>query len=53
MDELGDAVGLSYEDDEPLQTREKLLKRDRERWELNPESAEEENEELDEASTIE
>jgi hypothetical protein len=53
VDELGDAVGLSYEDDEPLQSREKFLKRDRERWELNPESAEEQEEELDEASESE
>jgi hypothetical protein len=41
VDELGEAVGLTYEDDEPLQGAEKLEKRDRERWELDPESARE------------
>lgn len=42
VDELGEAVGLTYEDDEPLDTDNKLAERDRKRWELNPESAEEE-----------
>jgi hypothetical protein len=37
-------VGLTYEDDEPLRTGERMEKRDRERWELDPESAEEEEE---------
>lgn len=41
VENLGEAVGLPYADDEPLNTEEKLLKRDRARWELNPESAEE------------
>lgn len=41
VDELGEALGITYEDDEPLHTEEKLLERDKERWELNPESAEE------------
>ena len=40
VENLGKAVGLTYRDDEPLQSEEKLLKRDRERWELNPASAE-------------
>ena len=40
MDELGKAIGLEYEADEPLATEEKLLERDRNRWELDPESAE-------------
>lgn len=44
VDELGEAVGLTYEDDEPLQTVEKVAQRDRDRWELDPESAEEEPE---------
>lgn len=42
VDELGEAVGLTYEDDEPLHTGEKLEERDKQRWELNPESVEEE-----------
>lgn len=41
VDELGEAAGLTYEEGEPLRTGEKLDKRDEERWELNPESAEE------------
>lgn len=42
VDEIGEAVGLTYADDEPLHTEEKIRQRDEERWELNPESAEEE-----------
>ncbi len=42
VDEIGEAAGLTYEDDEPLNTGERLEERDRHRWELNPESAEEE-----------
>jgi len=41
VDEIGEAYGIEYEDDEPLRTGEKLAKRDEERWELNPASAEE------------
>lgn len=50
VDELGKAAGLTYNDDEPLHSEEKLLSRDRKRWELNPASALEEGfqEELDE-----
>ena len=40
VDELGEAVGLSYDSDEPLNTEEKFLERDRNRWELDPASAE-------------
>lgn len=40
VDELGQAMGITYEDDEPLHTEEKLRDRDRNRWELDPESAE-------------
>lgn len=39
VDELGEAVGLTYEDDEPLDTDGKLAERDRDRWELDPASA--------------
>src|SRR5262245_50085861 len=40
VDELGGAVGLIYEDDEPLNTAEKIAKRDLHRWELDPASSE-------------
>jgi uncharacterized protein DUF6335 len=48
VDELGEAVGLTYEDDEPLQGEEKIRERDRNRWELNPESALEDEDKEDE-----
>ena len=50
VDELGEAVGLTYEDDEPLDSDKKVLDRDRNRWELDPASADdnEENEEENE-----
>lgn len=38
VDELGEAAGLVYQDEEPLNTEAKLEKRDRQRWELNPAS---------------
>lgn len=47
VDEIGAAAGLSYRDDEPLNSDKKILERDRNRWELNPESADD-NEEEDE-----
>jgi hypothetical protein len=40
VDELGQALGITYENDEPLHGEEKLRERDRKRWELDPESAE-------------
>ena len=40
VEELGQALGITYEDDEPLSSAEKLHQRDRQRWELDPESAE-------------
>ena len=39
VDELGEAVGLTYQDNEELHTTEKLEKRDRKRWDLDPASA--------------
>ena len=39
VDELGNAMGLSYDDDEELETADKLEQRDRKRWELDPRSA--------------
>jgi hypothetical protein len=40
VDEMGEAVGLMYQDDEPLHTPEKVAERDRHRWELDPASSE-------------
>jgi hypothetical protein len=52
VDDLGEAAGLTYRDDEPLDSDKKVLDRDRNRWELNPASAddneEDENSDLDE-----
>lgn len=38
--EIGEAVGLSYDDAEPLKPNEKIAERDRHRWELHPASSE-------------
>jgi hypothetical protein len=40
VDEMGEAAGLMYADDEPLHTPEKIEERDRKRWELDPASSE-------------
>lgn len=52
VDELGEAAGLTYKDYEELDYDKKVLNRDRARWELDPASAddnedEEEGDELD------
>ena len=47
VDELGEAAGLNYTDYEELDYDKKVLDRDRNRWELDPASAED-NEEEDE-----
>ena len=39
VDELGQAVGVTYSDTEPLHTTEKVERRDDARWELDPASA--------------
>lgn len=41
VEELGEAIGVVYADDEPLQTGDKLAERDRQRWQLDPESSQE------------
>ena len=46
VEELGQAAGLVYKDDEPLDYDAKVLDRDRNRWELNPASALDEEDEL-------
>ena len=43
VEELGEAVGLTYEDNEPLHSTEKVEERDRKRWELDPASSEDYN----------
>ena len=48
VDELGAAAGITYRDDEPLDYDAKVLERDRSRWELNPASAQDGDEEEDE-----
>jgi hypothetical protein len=40
VDQLGEAVGLVYQDEEPLNTIEKIEERDDNRWSMNPASAE-------------
>jgi hypothetical protein len=42
VDELGEAAGITYRDDEPLDTEEKLRRRDEDRWELDPRSNDDE-----------
>jgi len=46
VDELGEALGVTFNDDEPL--RDKLEERDRNRWELNPDSSDDEDDEEEE-----
>ena len=48
VDELGEAAGISYRDDEPLDSDRKILDRDRHRWELNPASADDQEDETEE-----
>ncbi len=45
VDEIGEAAGLTYRDNEPLDSDKKLLDRDRHRWELKPESTDDNEEE--------
>ena len=40
VDEIGRAVGVTYQEGEPLRTGEKEHERDEHRWELDPASAE-------------
>ncbi|MBX3300627.1 MAG: hypothetical protein KF693_00270 [Nitrospira sp.] len=50
VEELGEAVGITYEDNEPLRVGDKLGDRDAQRWELNPASSEDYHERLRELS---
>jgi len=47
VDELGEGAGLTYKDDEPLDYDRKVLDRDRNRWELDPASANTQDDELE------
>ena len=40
VDEIGRAVGVNYEDSEPLDPEAKIERRDENRWELHPASSE-------------
>jgi len=40
VDDIGKALGVQYEDNEPLKASEKVLERDKHRWELDPASSE-------------
>jgi hypothetical protein len=44
VDDIGKAIGVEYEDNEELKSEEKIVKRDRHRWELDPASSEDYNE---------
>ena len=39
VEEIGQAAGINYEDNEELGTEEKVVERDRHRWELDPASS--------------
>ena len=43
VEEIGEALGVTYEDNEPLHAAEKVEERDRKRWELDPASSEDYN----------
>jgi hypothetical protein len=47
VDQLGEAAGLNYDDDEPLDYDGKVLARDRNRWELDPASSDDQDDELE------
>jgi hypothetical protein len=40
VDDIGKALGVQYEDNEELKAADKVSQRDRNRWELDPASAE-------------
>lgn len=44
VDQIGEGAGVSYRDDEELDFATKVLRRDEERWELDPASAEDDEE---------
>jgi hypothetical protein len=40
VDDIGRALGVEYQDNEPLRGSDKLVERDKHRWELDPASSE-------------
>jgi hypothetical protein len=40
VDDIGAALGITYQDNEELKAADKIIERDRHRWELDPASAE-------------
>jgi hypothetical protein len=40
VDDIGKAIGVQYEDSEELRASDKVIERDRHRWELDPASSE-------------
>jgi hypothetical protein len=40
VDDIGKALGVEYQDNEELKAADKVIQRDRNRWELDPASAE-------------
>jgi len=40
VDDIGKALGVEYEDNEELKAADKIIERDRHRWELDPASSE-------------
>ncbi len=40
IDDILESVGIDHEEGEEIQTNDQLIERDRDRWELEPESAE-------------
>lgn len=51
VDELGKAVGIIFDDAEPLRFGDKVADRDAQRWELNPASSEEYQERVQELTS--
>lgn len=47
VDEIGEATGVEYNDFEPLDTEDKLDERDKNRWELNAASADDDETQVD------
>lgn len=43
VDEIGEAVGVTYQDNEELKGADKVARRDKHRWELDPASSEDWN----------
>jgi hypothetical protein len=40
VDDIGRAIGIEYQDNEPLRSSDKVAERDKHRWELDPASSE-------------